>query len=1664
MIPNFNASILPLHSIQNSIIESSSLIKPVIYTKTLYDLIFDFLVDDEIVNEQGCLNPQFQYLMPPKLREAQFNRLNEIMSTSFIIDSKKYLTFIPIPVQKLLETLGVSGVEFKIETALCEIFKALRLDSLEIVGGTVFWILGPEYMKDVAKQLEIPEELLNEDFFSEYASKAVDIDIRIHHSNPEKVINDICCFLATKLPLEFNKYDQTLKQEIIRNFAFTKYFKQKNNNDDYEMVSLTDQKGFSADLLIIKKLKRKKLFDHDGVNLIVSGFHLGALNISNKGLHIQSFILKLIKMLTAENFREIDITGASMLFAYLLKGWRYNSKELQDTLLETFFKSGSFTHLTKLIKNHFPNVENVEALLCFNVCIFLDSSKKLILNVVKELLPVTEPLQNNSALACFKNIMMLLNVSQEKQEKAKTEFNLITAYLQIFGKVFLGLKAHDKKELDVLKTYITKDSYFQIQFNSSNKPLHIILKDDITSALREILNSKDAINPILLGHLESFCKYFNFAKELNFECTVDEPVSNIPELIKAAFILLEKQETKQLGFYLLCYAGIADGNSRYLTHLIVNLFEILKTDNSLELRKNLINALVKYWVKTNPTTLLEEPIKNLFNHDSDNIVEQFCISFSQIQIMEVSGFIFKTWEEHHELFCISSTLDLIQSFKNESPLFALKILETLLVNPSIKLPNIISFETLAKITEKAIDNTPTYKQLPKLADINLFLIAIRHVIGIDSIRGFDLLKNFQEKKAMHNGFISILQTAEKEEKSKLILEWNKKFPINLKTLVKDIGDRLKLLIECIGHDLEVASAIVDILKILFKITKRNLNPIKAMIKPRLEWLCLNMLKEYINDPLETLSFYFTISEIFDPQILLNPLLIEHSAPLLQKILLSKKEPVKDLEQVTGFLNKFGVRNISKISYAEFQLYCEISRFSLDNGKAEITADFLKKIASYLIHNKELINQVIINRVFTCIDQLFKNKKFNETLSLLEYFEKTFKETTDFNVDERWKELLIQSEIEASKKLPIFIDKVSLFLKNKDMLKVVKETAIYLLNNPVNDTLQDILKLLQLYGLIDSNIIKNLRKNLLLINKKESTETVFNHLTKMGFTLTDLSCLFRPLSEVNSDLSALFLDEHLEIFKGQKSGEFVLEFMEGFLKLLNNKLIEPLKIQKALGFLDTMCMYCSIDPDKHYDIRLKYVESFIQLENIDFIDLIEKLIKLAEKTKNQETANPLLLLFSKGLKILKNKKLSQKVCENFLLFFIEKLEKNINCISLLPLFNILGDEISRAPLELYANLALKIIEEAPNVPPHKQSQSFVLIIPLLKKLIEICFKKSFFPEISNLLSSKFLKENEICALGGKLTNCLLKAVSLTPLDDRLESVLLIFRSELFTLKQDYEFKEENLKLAIDFLISLIFTHNNLQLFFTELAKITKTLLRYADPSSDIFNWPQFPYLTKNGIEFPTKPQKDEASIMKEKSYLFFLRLTEALTANFIHNKNRHQPLHFEIIIANIAHLSYLATFENHKEQVVEAALNFCYCMALMPDHAFNFYQTKIKPVILTMVIKGFLSDASSIKGFENIFKLAVITERPITSFKNLKLTDNFKATVIFNMLKQIVSFETKQSSVIALYYFNKHTELLLKEIGNQAHDLLNMLLETINQDFLHNLKLEVDEKLNLNDLD
>jgi hypothetical protein len=1662
MIPNFNASILPLDSIQNSNIESSSLIKPVIYTKTLYDLIFDFLVDDEIVNEQGCLNPQFQYLMPPKLREAQFNRLNEIMSTSFIIDSKKYLTFIPIPVQKLLETLGVSGVEFKIETALCEIFKALRLDSLEIVGGTVFWILGPEYMKDVAKQLEIPEELLNEDFFSEYASKAVDIDIRIHHSNPEKVINDICCFLATKLPLEFNKYDQTLKQEIIRNFAFTKYFKQKNNNDDYEMVSLTDQKGFSADLLIIKKLKRKKLFDHDGVNLIVSGFHLGALNISNKGLHIQSFILKLIKMLTAENFREIDITGASMLFAYLLKGWRYNSKELQDTLLETFFKSGSFTHLTKLIKNHFPNVENVEALLCFNVCIFLDSSKKLILNVVKELLPVTEPLQNNSALACFKNIMMLLNVSQEKQEKAKTEFNLITAYLQIFGKVFLGLKAHDKKELDVLKTYITKDSYFQIQFNSSNKPLHIILKDDITSALREILNSKDAINPILLGHLESFCKYFNFAKELNFECTVDEPVSNIPELIKAAFILLEKQETKQLGFYLLCYAGIADGNSRYLTHLIVNLFEILKTDNSLELRKNLINALVKYWVKTNPTTLLEEPIKNLFNHDSDNIVEQFCISFSQIQIMEVSGFIFKTWEEHHELFYISSTLDLIQSFKNESPLFALKILETLLVNPSIKLPNIISFETLAKITEKAIDKMPTFKQLPKLADIRMYLMAIRHVIGIDSIRGFDLLKKFQEKKAIHSGLTSILQTAEKEEKLKLILECNKNFPINLKSPIKDIGERLKLLLECTDCDLDVASAIFDILKTLFKITKRNLNDIKAILKPKLEWLCAILLDNNTNNPNETLIFYSTLSEIFDPQIILKSTFINQCQPLLQNILLSRKEPEIELEQVKDFLNKFGARNIRKISRQEFQLYNEIARISSDNSKTDMTADFLKKIASYLIHNKEQLNQDIINRVFECVDQFIKKEKLNEALSLLEFFENTFKETKSFSVDERWKLLLKQSKLEASKKLPILIDKVSLFLKDDDMQIAAIDTAISFLGNPINNNTQEVLELMELYSLRDLNIIKYLRKTLLFINKKEVTELVFNQLNNMNFPLTDLTCLLHPLSEVNSELCILFLDEHLEIFKNQENNEFVYEYMKGFLKLLNNKTVEPLKIQKAFVFLDTLTKDCSIDPNMQNFVNLKYIESFVKLEGIDIVDVLKRIMLLANRAKNQEVANALLMFFIKAFNTFKNQNPSQKTCESVLLSFMENLKNKLTNINLLALFNLLGDQISLAPMQLYINLALRVIEEAPSVLPQKQTPPYSSIIPLYKKIIDLCLKNRLFTEIPKLISHKFFKENEICAIQGKLVNALFKSFSLTQADDGLVYALHIYRITLFSLNEDSEFKEENLKIAIDVLVSSFFTRNDKELYFTELAKFTKTFLGYADPSSDIFHWAQFPYLTKNGVVYPARPQKNEVRIMKEKSYLFFLQLTEALSVKFIKLKDQLQPCHFEIIASNIAHISYLITFENHKEQVVEAALNFCYSMTLIPEEILKLYYPKIQPIVLKMINRGFLSDTSSKIGFENIFKLVVITEMPIGVFKNL--TDKFMANTIFDMIKHICSLETKVSSAFALHYLNLHRVLLLREIGSQAQNLLNNLFKEINLDLLQNFELTTDEILNLDDLE
>ncbi len=964
----------PLHSLTNYSVPmtvslaNNLLNQPKEYSNTSYhDKIFNYLVDKGIIDTSGFITLNSKKINLPDLGKEQLDRVNELLLTPFKIKSK--------------------NKEFYFEISIClkDLFAYLNLDksaerSIEIVGGSVYWILGAEYILQVCKLLDIPDEFVTEELLSDFKAKAADVDIRMWGVNDtefEKL--RVCYFLASYLTDNKNFKGKTLteKATLIKEHGFTNFFTPNPDftNDRFGMVSFGERHGFSVDLMFLGSLKRKSLFKHDAVKIVLSDVN-GSQNCpsiqSNSNSVLESFILKLTKILSAERVEEIDIPGCTKLFMHLTKGWRYISEPLEKTLLDNFFHSGKYSLLTKLVENHFPSEKFAALVLGFNVCSLLPENK--FFNYVSaSLLP--KPLNSyeieNSPLMLLQAAMSNLN---------PLNFKFLIAFFQIFGTIGSD---HASPDLEVIKTKIKGEAFLQIKFNTLSKPLYLNVKNAFSQGLKQFKENIDQFKTTSLGVIfSSLSHYFIGAPEALkiAEIKTENYFEDVSESSKIAFDLLDiiSSENKffnQMGFYLLCHAGSVESNSSYFNHMLLKLPALLVNENSPSVRKNLIFSLVKFWLTTDNKDILwkhSDKIESFYEALAKEETEPltlFCLAFSELGIPSLTNFIFNTWKNNTDLFDLEFSCQLIKNIKRHDPYSALKILKKLteqkenneklkicfdfLVEEYARAENKLiaarDFSILSDIAEEIAVNMAPFKKIPKQDEMERYIAFITKLMSIDFERSLKLIKSLEDKKALVKGFCSVLQNASNEDKTKFTLQFIKNNPLNLKSNAVDIQERLELLTQAASSNFdtdllkELAEEICKVLAIYFKSKKGSASKIKDILKPNLEgflqWLLTdpkkqNTLKDNILlyfQIVDTLSIETNISKKFVPTIMTN----------FKEILQKSRKPLTEIEFIKIHLPKFSTQKTGLTE--ELQLYHEIVQLLLKCEQTDSATEFLKKI-------------------------------------------------------------------------------------------------------------------------------------------------------------------------------------------------------------------------------------------------------------------------------------------------------------------------------------------------------------------------------------------------------------------------------------------------------------------------------------------------------------------------------------------------------------------------------------------------------------------------------------------------------------------------------------------------------------------------------------------------
>ncbi len=1038
--PSFNAG---LHNLL-----TSSLPPLVINQKdSIHAQIFTFLINQNVIDEFG--NLKIFDLNQNIFTENQLGRISQLLHQ-------------PIKIK-----LQNGELEFSI--SLKNLFRSLKLHTVEIVGSSVFWLLGKEYMQKICEILNIPKELLNS--LCDFDKPVADLDIRIPYiDDPDLFKTSICKYFATKLiASKYIGYTEEQKIELIYNQAFTKYHTRRSpfNQDHFGIVSFGDPDEFVVDLLFVKSMERENLFKHDAVKITLENINTTCQRVARlMGPSIlESTILRLTKFINADEIDQIDLRGSLRLFTYLTKGWRFQSNELESILVAKFMEFFDKTLLSKNVKNHFPNNPFAPVVFCFNICQFLPAEKNLFFTIGNELIQSKNTIWvENSFLENFYHAMSPLKF---EVSQAKIHFKWIQTYFQIFGYLYLNGNAIHP-DLQVFKTSINGKPHLQFKFNLT-EPLYIHVKDDISNAckdFKELLSAPNIYKNFILKTIYSFSQYLKFESPDKVDDSSFEGYNADSDLLKTLFEWCEDQTAviNQLGFSLLCLIGKKENKSNYLTYLLLKTPALLIDEPSADSRGNLISLFFSYW---NTTSNFEnfETVNFLKTISQENIkpneiLKAFCITFSAFNSPAALDFIFNTWETHIKNFDLDSNLRILHNLKTLNPYVSLKMIRKLCQLGVDERDLIPLFETvfneykkyshqnlflrdqelLSDVCLEIIGLMKNVKTVSDLSSFKSFIELVKYLIPLNFSKASLLLKKIESKSGLKNGFEIILNDIPENEKMELILQWHQKYPLNNKAHKNAFEERVNLLTKASCTNLD--SRIID--EIFNLCTKFPTEALILKSKENLPVYELLIEKALVNNNLETaIDWLKTLLKIC------------HTHHLT----LFSFDAVYDrcIEQ-------------NKLIQAKDLLVFHENLWPDDIGHA-------------------LKWKYLILTTIKCESDL---KNLSQIL----------KKTTDFADDPEIK-IAIETVIKSLLKKP------EIFKKNKD--------AFFLIT-----------KILQCFNINDLDVVKSLINALEFLSDKNLTEFAFLTLKEMNFSLLTLKSIFPLLLQLHSEHSLEFLTPDFEI--------------------------------------------------------------------------------------------------------------------------------------------------------------------------------------------------------------------------------------------------------------------------------------------------------------------------------------------------------------------------------------------------------------------------------------------------------------------------------------------------------------------------------------------------------
>ena len=234
------------------------------------------------------------------------------------------------------------------EVKLSELIARLDYD-FEVVGSTVLYILGVDYLEALLKPYHITlSEALKADL-SRHFPKGNDLDLRAPNPPKAPPFQGILCSAVAGM-LGKEAYD------ILTN-GFQKQHPMKGGQAF--LATLGDGQGQDVDFIVYESLKRENFASRDALRLKISTETVLKAGAS----WLQPFLDQIFKTLRIDAPEAVDHNGWSRLLSLQVKGFIPARDDLEQTLLKTArAKNHTVQFLVSLIQNtakaHLPNVPN----------------------------------------------------------------------------------------------------------------------------------------------------------------------------------------------------------------------------------------------------------------------------------------------------------------------------------------------------------------------------------------------------------------------------------------------------------------------------------------------------------------------------------------------------------------------------------------------------------------------------------------------------------------------------------------------------------------------------------------------------------------------------------------------------------------------------------------------------------------------------------------------------------------------------------------------------------------------------------------------------------------------------------------------------------------------------------------------------------------------------------------------------------------------------------------------------------------------------------------------------------------------------------------------------------------------------------------------------------